>query len=430
MIKCFFDDARHSGQLNPTELRSSTRERVRVAACGWLGAWLGVCLAAAPARAHEGPAEPPTFDEPDCITVVDKRETTRVEIGYSVGFDDVLPEDGHIRISDSKTHQFFAFRGAIVPLLPDYELRPVYSVVSAPLRMPLWIDLDDLARAEAANLPTIAPNFHAADIGDDVLHARTDLALFWLPISPRVPITMEQAMRGVSWDVTDVLPGVYQVVGFTFSPPYNAWEPREGFIRIIDAEIDVPAVTVETVDSSLFEGQGRRVTGCVSAAEGSTLQAWYSEEGSAEPDWKLFASDVPVVGGRYDLCFRAPPGVAAVARVRVGVTGPTGAESVAYAADRVVLIGTPAGCVESASVCCDAGEDAAGAAPTDAAAGGASQQPMAAGAASAAPPPAEAASCAAGSRSTRPLPLPQSLALGWASVLVAFALRRRSRRSD
>jgi hypothetical protein len=382
-------------------------------------------FAASSARAHNGPAEQPYFGETECITVVDKRETSSVEIPYSVSFDDVLPEDGHIRISDSKTHQFYAFRGALVPLLPEYELRPVHSVVGFPLSMPLWIDMDDLARAEAANLPTIAPDFHAADIGDNVLHARADLALFWLPIGVRVPITIEQAMRGVSWDVSDVPAGLYQVVGFTFSPPYNAWEPRPGWFKIVDGEIDVPAVTVETVDSSLFQGQGQRVTGCVNAAEGSTLQAWFSPEGAAEPEWHQFASDVPVDGGRYELCFQAPPGLAAVVRVRVGVTAPNGAESVAYAPDRLVLIGTPADCAESASVCCEASNAASMSTLGVAAAAAAG----AAAPTAAAPAPAPAA--ASGSCSVAPRPLgrmPASLALVWVLALAAFA-RRRSRPS-
>lgn len=301
---------------------------------------------------------PPTFVETECITVVDKRLTSSIVLPYVVDVDDVLPEDGHIGLADSKTHQFFAFRGEVVPQLPSYELRPHDPATSLPLLLPTWIDRDDLERAEAANLPTIAPDFRAADVGDDLLQTRSDLAQLWLAIEPgeaRVPITMEQAMRGVRWDVSAVPPGLYQVAGFTFSPPYNGWEPRPGWIKIIDDTQALPAVTVDAVDASLFDGQGRRISGCVNAPEGSTLRAWLSLEGAADPSWRPFAERVPVTGESFELCLHSPQaGLAGMARVRVAITAPDGAESVAYAPDRLVLIGTPAACTPSLSVCCEA----------------------------------------------------------------------------
>jgi hypothetical protein len=283
---------------------------------------------------------------------------TSMVIPYVVDADDVLPEEGHIGLVDSKTHQFFAFRGAVVSQLPRYELQPHDPATTAPLVLPTWIDRDDLERAEAANLPTIAPDFHAADVGDDLLHSRSDLAPLWLAIGPgeaRVPITMDQAMLGVRWDVSAVPPGLYQIAGFTFSPPYNAWEPRPGWIKIIDDTPALPAVTVDAVDASLFDGQGRRISGCVNAPEGSTLRASFSLEGAADPSWQPFAERVPIAGGSYELCLRSPrPGLAGMARVRVAITDPDGSETVAYAPDRLVMIGTPAPCTPSLSVCCEA----------------------------------------------------------------------------
>jgi hypothetical protein len=246
-----------------------------------------------------------------------------------------------------------------VPQLPRYELRPHTPLISAPLQLPLWLDLDDLTRAEAANAPTIAPNFHAADFVEDVLSERLDLESYWRPIGlagMRVPITMDQAMLGVTWDLRDVPAGLYQVVGYVFSPPYNAWEPRPGWIKIIDDMGELPAVTVESIDASLFDGQGRRVAGCVDAVPGSTLSAWFSLEDAAEgPRWQPFAQGVPVERDRFELCLHKPAdGSAGIARVRVAITAPDGNATVAHAPDRLVLIGTPAPCTPSDDVCCEA----------------------------------------------------------------------------
>lgn len=319
---------------------------------------VALVLAALPAlhaRAHFGPAEPPDFGTPQCIVVVDRRTTSRVDVTYELGFDDTEPELGHIWLADSKTHQFFAFRGAVVPALPRYEFWPFAGTDSALL--PLWIDRDDLQRADAANDPSIAPDFSAAMIGDDLLAARADVANQWLAISEaprRVPITLEQAAKGVTWDVSEVPTGVYQLVSYTFSPPFNAWEPRPGVIKVIDGRADPPAVTIDSVDSVLYAGQGRRVTGCVDAPAGSKLSVWYSAEVEAPHVWQPWLSGVPLTAATIDLCFGSrDPNLSGMLRLRIGVKSPAGLETFAYSRDAVVLVATPASCTPSETQCCE-----------------------------------------------------------------------------
>ncbi|HKU37799.1 MAG TPA: hypothetical protein VJR89_06625 [Polyangiales bacterium] len=304
------------------------------------------------AAAHFGPALPPDFGTPQCITVVDLRTTRELMLPYELPYDDNQPEDGHIWLKDSKSHEFYAFRGSIVPALPRYYY---WSAAPGPrASLPLWIDADDLQRADAANDPSIAPDFHAADIGNNVLHARSDIAGQWLDVAhKRVPITVDQAMHGVVWDLTGVTPGVYQVTGYTFSPPFNAWEPRPGVIKIVDGTSEPPAVTLDSIDGMLYGGQGRKVTGCVDAPAGSTLTLSYSVETEGEPEWKPWRTAMPVTGSSVDVCFDNPePQLAGIVRLRATVRTPAGLESSAYTPDVLVLVATPAACSAADTNCC------------------------------------------------------------------------------
>ena len=309
------------------------------------------------AAAHFGPAEAPDFGNPECITVIDAREQSELLLSYVLGYDDTEPELGHIFLPDSKTHSFFAFRGAVVADLPRYRYLPFGGEPS--LELPLWIDRDDVMRAEANYNPSDVPDFHPETIVDaDYLRVRTDLAEQWLEVSrepARVPITLEQAARGVVWDVSGVAPGVYQVAGYVFSPPYNAWEPRPGLIKIIDGEHDAPAVVLDSIDGMIFAGQGRRITGCVDAPAGSTLTASFRVDGEPDDSWREWSTAATVASGVVDLCFQSPdPGLAGLVRMRVTVTAPDGTRMVAYSKDALALFGSEASCTQSATLCCPA----------------------------------------------------------------------------
>ena len=315
------------------------------------GAVMGLPLSAA--EAHMGPAQPPEFGSTECITVVDKRTTPQLYLPYGLPFDDVEPEPDKITLPDSKTHQFFAFRGSVVVILPEYEFWPATPAESAIL--PLWVNRDDLQRADAANNPMIAPDFRGADIGDDVLQVRPDIAGQWLEVSTapaRRPITIAQAMLGVYWNLTAVPAGVYQIVSYTFSPPYNGWEPRPGLVKIVDGAVDPPAVTVEPIDDILYPGFGRRVSGCIDTPEGSTLSSSYRLEGTTE--WRPWLTNHPVSTGALDLCFVNPDATAAgMLRLRVSVRAPDGTETFAFSPDVTTQLNTSGmTCTESASRCC------------------------------------------------------------------------------
>ncbi len=391
---------------------------------------LGALLLPLTAAAHPSPAEPPEFGTTECITVVDKAVMPRLYLPYGIAFDDAEPEADHITLPDSKTHQFFAFRGSVVVLLPEYEFWPATAGEHSIL--PLWITTDDLQRADAANGPMIAPDFRGADIGQDVLHARPELAGLWLEVSTapaRRPITVDQAMIGVDWDLSTVPAGVYQIVSYTFSPPYNAWEPRPGLIKVVDGAEDPPALMVESIDDVLFAGQGRRVTGCLDAPAGSTLSASYRLEGASE--WLPWVREMPVSTGPLDMCFVNPdPSISGMVRLRVAVRAPDGREMFAFSPDVLVQVSTPGTCTASTSRCCEATrmpEPPLAAGPEMPAAGpevpaaGREMPPMAAGPEPAAPVPAATASdggCSAGrARAASPL--------AYMALLIALCVWRR-----
>jgi hypothetical protein len=315
-----------------------------------------IAAAVGSASAHFGPAEPPDFGTPECIVVVDVRTTPEITLSYELGFDDTEPELGHIIIEGSKTHQFFAWRGTVIPALPRYEFRPY--VGGETKLLPLWMNLDDLMRADAANDPSVNPDFHASNIGNNVLQMRDDLTGQFVEVSampPRVPITLEQAMKGVRWNLTGVAPGVYQIVSYTFSPPFNAWEPRGGVVKVIDGVVDTPAVTLESVDGMSYSGQGWRLTGCVDTPAGSTVSGWYraEKEGEAETEasWLPWVKDKPIATGKVDLCFA--PEQPGLLHVRVAVKGPDGKQTFAYAPDSLVRVDTPMKCLPGDAKCCD-----------------------------------------------------------------------------
>lgn len=362
--------------------------------------------AARTAHAHPGPAETPEFGPPECITVVDTRQTQVYPIQYFLGFDDTAPEPDHISLADAKTHQFYALRGQLYANDPDYVMYPFEPALPVPVQMPLWIDQDDLTRSEQANTPMIAPDFSAAAIGGDTLQQRMDMTGQWqLVTQTRVPITVGQSRAGARWDLRTVQPGVYQIVAYVFSPPYNAWEPRPGVIKIRDGVHDVPAVTVDPVDASLFAGQGRKITGCVNAPSGSQLRAWYRSADEPAAPWQIWATE-PLEDGaqRFELCYRNPlPGKSGIFHMRVSALSPGGEESAAYALDQLTLLAKQAPCVESAKLCCDAAQPA----PPMAAAienATAAVQPLAAGAAApAVASPRAAPTAANGCTVTQPL---------------------------
>ena len=133
-----------------------------------------------PARAHEAPAALPEFAPEECIRVIDPSEESILEIAYSVPMDDIVLTFGDIAVEDARTHQFFAFRGALHPIGFDYQLYP-FNVESDgttyPAMLPLWITLADVKRA--------------SDAADPTMTASTRPRCRSAPRSPAMPISVD-----------------------------------------------------------------------------------------------------------------------------------------------------------------------------------------------------------------------------------------------
>ena len=331
-------------------MQPSSKALYSIIACAAL--W----LVTAGAYAHPVPALPPDFGTPECITVVDKRTSETVPLDYLVGYDDVMEEPDHIPVADQKTHQFFAFRGQLTGQDPSYHYWPFDPTMAPQIPMPVWINQADLLACDAKNTPEIAPQFSSMVIGTDTLSDRPELANQWLDVRQmRVPITERQALMGLPWSVASVPAGVYQVVGYIYSPPFNAWEARPGVIKVIDGTRDVPAVTVSSIDAMLFEGQGRKISGCVNAQPGTELRAFYRATDTPNAPWEMWATTPVDDTGKYELCYRSPrPGFAGILQMQIVAVGPDGEQTAAYAPDNLVVVASSAGCTESAKLCCDA----------------------------------------------------------------------------
>jgi uncharacterized protein (TIGR03382 family) len=309
------------------------------------------------ARAHPEAALSPEFATSGCIQRVDLRETQKLPLPYTVAYDDVDFTEGDIVLPDAKTHQFFAFRGAVAPYLLGSQLFPFAEESAAVRVLPEWITTDDVGRAAAASNAMDATGFIAEQVDvTDVLQQRDDLAPFWLRITPdagRVPIRIERAELGLAWDLSGVPPGAYQVAGYVFSPPYNAWAARPGVIKLVDGTRDFPALALAAIDGTVYGGQGRRVSGCIDAPEGTELAASFRSEDQPGQPWQPLADAPQVQDGKFSFCFRSPDReLSGVLRIRVQATAPDGTQAFAHTPDTLVLVATPANCTPSESVCC------------------------------------------------------------------------------
>jgi hypothetical protein len=302
------------------------------------------------------PALPPEWSATECITVVDKRTTESISLDYVVGYDDVMEEPDHIPVADQKTHQFFAFRGQLTGQDPSYHYWPFDPTVTPQIPMPVWINQEDLLACDAKNTPEIAPQFSSMIIGMDTLSDRPELMGQWLDVRKmRVPITERQALLGLSWQLAEVPAGVYQVVGYIYSPPFNAWEARPGVIKVIDGTRDVPAITLSSIDAQLFQGQGRKVSGCVNAPPGTELRAFYRTTDTPDAPWQMWETQPVDDSGKFEMCYRSPSaGFAGILQMQIIAVTPDGEQTAAYAPDNLVVVPSLAPCTESAKLCCDA----------------------------------------------------------------------------
>jgi hypothetical protein len=330
--------------------------RVRIVVCIQLIAIVR-CLQPMAAFAHAAPAYPPEFEPGPCVLVVDKDEQPIVKLGYRVPVDDTQLTLGDITLPDALTHQFFAFRGSVLfegfmPELRTFEKDDPSAVV-----FPLWISPNDVARAQASSDKDML-GYDLSAIGEQqMLETQDELVGRWERVTGddhRVPITGDQALSGLQWNVRVVEPGLYTVAGYIFSPPYNGWEIRSGLVSIVDHDRHPPAAVVSRVQESLFEGQGRRVRTCLYAPEGTRMRSSMMVQEREDLGWMAWGEEMSVESGMVEQCFLPPQGLTGSVRMRVELIAPDGSVAVFYSPDVVTMIPGSLPCTESDSICCEA----------------------------------------------------------------------------
>jgi hypothetical protein len=315
--------------------------------------------------AHPSMAEAPLFGmAADCVQVVDKQMTEVLHVSYTVGADDTALVQGDIAVPDAKTHQFFAFRGALLAHDFGEELFPFAPPGAASIVLPSWITNADVKRAARATNTLDGTAFSEADIpAGAVLDAEPTLAGSYLRVTAddaRVPITLAQSLAGVDWALADVDPGLYTFAGYVFSPPYNGWAPRAQLIEIVDGSAAGPVANIERIEGGLFPYQGRKVRGCVATPEGSQLKGWFTVVDRPESGWIEWLPSEAVTSGPLSLCFRDPrPELTGSVRLRFDLTAPDGTTRSFYSPDTVAALPGSGACAEGEDVCCPAGTEVA-----------------------------------------------------------------------
>jgi hypothetical protein len=315
--------------------------------------------------AHPAAAEPPLFGIADgCVEVVDKQDVDALHVPYNVAFDDTVLTQGDIVLPDAKTHQFFAFRGALLPHDFGYELFEFTSERDVPVVLPEWISNADVKRAARATNTLDGTAFSESDIPEGaVLDANLELRDTYVRVTgddARVPITLMQALEGVDWKLADVRPGLYTFAGYIFSPPYNAWAKRARLVEIIDDDEPGPAVQLESVEGGLFPYQGRIVRGCIAAPDGSSVRGSFSVVERPEAGWIEWLPSTAIASGEVELCFRDPrPDLTGSVRLRLDVSSANGETRSFYSPDTVTVLPGSGRCTPSATVCCPPGTELA-----------------------------------------------------------------------
>jgi hypothetical protein len=317
-------------------------------------------LIASTALAHPSPAEPPAFFAADCIIVVDKQAQASWHLDYAVVTDDVEAEVDHVSLDDSKTHQFFALSGTLFERATTQEIMLFDDEEGLLRAMPTWLNADDVMRAAAGVKPEDMTTFTAEQVlPGDILESDAVLSSAVRPLvngTARVPITGDAASAGVTWDLRDVPPGIYQIAAYIFSPPYNGWVARPGLIKVVDSALDAeahPAVALDSVAGRVFAGQGRRVRGCVDAPAGSMLEISTRSQAAAAGGFEPWIVQ-PTSNGDFELCLDNV-GVSDALELRATIRTPGGMLAATRSSDAISLFSNAAACVESELLCCPAG---------------------------------------------------------------------------
>jgi MYXO-CTERM domain-containing protein len=297
-------------------------------------------LSAVPAHAANTakPRVSPSFLGGSCVQTIERGTALRFDLGIPYE-DDALSED---EPDDSRTFQFFALCRDPAPLE----------------ELPLWIDDDDVTRAQAVNMTvedaTPEQVMQTSPVWSGPGHDGADgsCVVAMTSEAERMSITCEATREGFTWDGGDAPAGSYVVYGYTYEPADNLWTARGGVVRVVepgDPDAAGPAVAfsfpLSLVDVS-FEG-GVVVHGCVEGAEGTTLAIdWATApmlDDIGDDAWQELP-DVELDGGTFAVDF-VPPIEAEHKAVffRARAQDPQGRTFVGYTHDPVVVV---RGCAE------------------------------------------------------------------------------------
>lgn len=268
-------------------IRSANAHSVIFAA---VGVWVSIGL---PSLASAGnglhPRTPVEFPNAPCMTVVDRSVDPVMHLDYAIPYEDTeVTED---EVHNSRTHQFFAF-------CRDYHVNKI---------PPTWVTWTDVMEAEVVGL--VPPEL----TDEDVFETSAEWADCWFRLNEdadRRPITYEEAMMGVDWDTTGLPAGPYVLRGYTYEPAFNIWWRRTGVVHVVDGpELAglTPAIALEPVTDGLTLDDTVDVQGCVRAAEGSVVDAYWALADSDEIVWEPFAMDVPVTGETFSIGYMPTP---------------------------------------------------------------------------------------------------------------------------
>jgi MYXO-CTERM domain-containing protein len=257
-----------------------------------LGTLVSLCPIAANAGNGVKPRTPVLWEEPPCLTLVDRSVDANLHIPYAIPMEDPIPGESITpdEVEGSRTHQFFAFA------------REVDQITF----YPSWINDVDVQAAVAKSI------IEAGSVdAEEILDSAEAWAGEWsriTPDDPRRSISFDVADAGVDWDTTPLAVGVYHVEGYTFEPQFNLWWPRAGVIKVHDGDPDAagPAIALDQIDLVMYRDGTATITGCIDAPAGTTVEGSWALALPATPlDWQPFGA-ATIDGDTFAVDFAAP----------------------------------------------------------------------------------------------------------------------------
>lgn len=287
------------------------------------------------------PRTPVLWDDVPCLTLHDRSRGPIVHLPYAIPFEDTEP--GPDEVTNSRTHQFFAFCRS--HSASDY--------------LPTWItptDVDDAVAVGLIEAGVVVP--------EDIMETSVAWEGCWIRINAdddRRVIDFANADAGVEWDTTDLAPGGYSIEGYTYEPVFNVWWRRPGAIKLHDGDPDAvgPVAAISTGELTPYRDDTVMLEGCVDALPGTTFTVLYALTSPEAPEWFEYLADQPIAGDEFAFELTPPPqlwGQSGV--IRVDFTDPMDRTYTAYQAENILVIDedNPASCGEDSGSAGSCGE--------------------------------------------------------------------------